>query len=847
MQKSWSTIWPTLASVIIMSVILSGIWLIGEAEDARYLEGRQKETLQDLNEHRALMLNGLNSTMLLPTGLAAYISEHGDISQKEFRGMAKALFAQSKGLLAIELARDNVISHIYPMKGNEKALGLDLMKLPQADSLRLAQKSHSSVIYGPRDLIQGGTAFISETPVFVTMAAGEKKFWGTAIALLDRDALLAESNLSSGHSHLAYVLYRSGADNRPQAFMGDAKVLARNPVRVNIDFLQDTWTLAAVPKEGWQSIHSPNRPAILVLGILLAAIAAFLFWHLLKAPLRLGEKAEQAASKLRDSEARFTAISESVPVPVIITRLQDGLILYANTAATSFLGSDPVGATSAKFFDTAEERERFIAHLTEKGPVNGHELQIRKGNGDYAWVSLFSRPFRTEKGDAIITTFMDISERIRTRRILERMNEELEKRVEERTDELTAANRLLKQEMQDRIRAQESQKQLHDQLLQAQKMESVGIMAGGIAHDFNNLLVSIMGNAELATLETGLPQSADTFLQRVLKAAARGKELVSQLLAYSGKGKLLSQSFDLSDLAAEMARLLKTVISKKATLQIDLTREPLTIHGDPNQVRQVIMNLITNASDALENNNGSIRLRTGRLFVDRKDLNGLYFHEGMKEGEYLFVEVSDDGCGMDQKAMQKIFDPFYTSKFSGTGLGLSALLGIVKSHHGGVFIASQPGKGTTFRVLFPEAPDEAPVPALPIAEAEPDLAEIAGTVLVIDDELDVRKVAKHMLEKNGLQVLLAEDGVKGMEMFAEYGADISLVLLDRTMPNMDGETVFRELRKIRADIPILLVSGYTDTAPVAELLAQKPAGYLHKPYAYGDLIKHVKELLQNDS
>ncbi len=393
----------------------------------------------------------------------------------------------------------------------------------------------------------------------------------------------------------------------------------------------------------------------------------------------------------------------------------------------------------------------------------------------------------------------------------------------------------------EKRRAEEKQRQLEAQIQHAQKLESLGVLAGGIAHDFNNLLMGILGNAGLALLELPEDASARRHILQLERAAQRAAELTSQMLAYSGRGQFVVSTVHLSRVATEMLSLLETVISKNAQLDLHLAEQLPPIRADATQLRQVIMNLITNASDALEDRPGVITLTTGRIELPGAASLGEFSTGELEPGPYVFLEVVDTGKGMDADTLSRIFDPFFTTKFTGRGLGLAAVLGIIRGHRGAIGVESAPGRGTTFRVFFPCA--EA-VPAETAAENDNRLPFAAnGVVLVVDDESQVRDVARQALEKAGMVVLCAENGREGVELFRQHIEDVSVVLLDMTMPEMDGEATFRELRRMSGDVRVILSSGYDEREATRRFQDGQLSGFLQKPYGPRDLVKKVWQVL----
>ena len=387
-------------------------------------------------------------------------------------------------------------------------------------------------------------------------------------------------------------------------------------------------------------------------------------------------------------------------------------------------------------------------------------------------------------------------------------------------------------------RAEEERRAVESRLQQSQNLESLGVLAGGIAHDFNNLLTTILGNAELALLE--LPEGATAARERIRPiqtASQRAAELCREMLAYAGKGRYIVELLDLNRVIEEMGQLLEVSISKKAVLDYKLASKLPPIQADATQIRQVIMNLITNASEAIGDRSGMIYIRTGALNCDRAYLREAYNADHLAEGPYVSLEVSDTGSGIAPEVRDRIFQPFFSTKFAGRGLGLSAVLGIVRAHKGSIKVYCEPGSGATFKVLLPAAAGK----AVPEAAVGPPTSEFRGhgTVLVVDDEEGVRAVAKAMLTKAGFLVETAGDGREALETFRRRRDEIACVLLDLMMPQMDGEETFRELRRIRPDVRVILSSGYNEQEAGKRFSGKGLAGFVQKPYRQSELLSVV--------
>ena len=386
----------------------------------------------------------------------------------------------------------------------------------------------------------------------------------------------------------------------------------------------------------------------------------------------------------------------------------------------------------------------------------------------------------------------------------------------------------------------------------AQKLESLGLLAGGIAHDFNNILMAILGSADLALDELSPMSPARDNLQTIVKASKRAAELAKQMLAYSGKGRFVVEPIDAGGLIEEISHLLEVSISKKSVLKHNLAQNLPTFDGDVTQIRQIIMNLITNASEAIGDKSGVIALSTGAMDCDRAYLDDIneVVRAGLdppSEGVYTYIEVADTGCGMDAETIEKVFDPFFTTKFTGRGLGMSAVLGIVRGHKGVLKITSEVGKGTTFKVLFPanELLDN-DFAVRRKSEAEGGKWCGSGTVLIADDEETVCTVGKQMLERLGFSVLTAPDGREALKVFREHADEFVCVLLDLTMPHMDGEEAFRAMRRLHPGVRVILCSGYNERDATQRFAGKGLAGFIQKPYNMTTLREKLTEVLRGE-
>jgi PAS domain S-box-containing protein len=391
--------------------------------------------------------------------------------------------------------------------------------------------------------------------------------------------------------------------------------------------------------------------------------------------------------------------------------------------------------------------------------------------------------------------------------------------------------------------AEDTRRRIEAQMQHAQKLESLGVLAGGIAHDFNNLLVGILANADPVKRDLPPGSGGERALEMIRIAARRAAELCRQMLAYSGRGHFVVEAVHINDVVGELRELLGASISKKAALVYEPGDGLPLIEADVSQIRQVVMNLITNASDALLDRGGTIRLRTGTVHCAEYDLEDTCTGEPVPAGDYVFFEVSDTGVGMTPQDLQRIFDPFFTTKVAGRGLGLAAVQGIVRGHGGAIHVRSEPGRGTTFRVMYRVGhiaaggrPDAAG------RHASPGRLQGEPRILVVDDEQIVLAAIRDVLGLEGIEVVLAQNGPEALAILRRDPSRFTGVLLDLSMPRMDGDEVLREIRVLRDDIPVIVMSGFDQREAIQNLSHHLPTGFLQKPFEASALVAAVRSL-----
>ena len=515
--------------------------------------------------------------------------------------------------------------------------------------------------------------------------------------------------------------------------------------------------------------------------------------------------------KLRWSQQLFLTIFRSNPAPSMLSSLDDGVCFDVNDAYCRLSGYDRdemIGRKTVDFgvWNSIKERKKIISELARKGRISNIELTIQKKSGEFLPVLGSGEVITLDDVPYILSFYFDISDIRR----LEQERIEWERR-----------------------------------LLHAQKLESLGLLAGGIAHDFNNLLMAVLGNLDFTIQEVALPAAAKFRIGQAMQAASRATDLTRQMLAYSGKGQFEIRRLDLNDLVRENAALFRTAIPKTIVMTLNLSPGLALIEADSGQLQQVIMNLITNAAEAI-GDFGEITLTTIIRDCDQALLGSSRLAEKPEPGRFVFLEIADTGSGMDANTQARLFDPFFTTKFAGRGLGLSAVLGIVRGHRGAILIDSAANRGTTIRVLFPSCPDQS-LPESPAEEAgkqEMTGAEFRGSVLVVDDEKMVRDLSASFLHHLGFQTITAADGAEAMELFRTHADRISLVLLDLTMPHLDGVNACHQMKILHPEIPIILCSGYNSNEATQRFTSEGLAGFLQKPFRLHDLKKIIAQALQ---
>uniref|UniRef100_Q02B07 histidine kinase n=1 Tax=Solibacter usitatus (strain Ellin6076) TaxID=234267 RepID=Q02B07_SOLUE len=544
-----------------------------------------------------------------------------------------------------------------------------------------------------------------------------------------------------------------------------------------------------------------------------------------------GVKPRDADSSLRDA-------------PIACHELDgEGNVVWINQAGCRLLGLPAKQILKRPIWEFVAPGERDSSRLAVQRklsaelPLTVFERTYTRPDGSTLVLEIHEQYRRRANGSlAGIRSFMlDITARKRAEEELRKISDGLESRIRERTQELELAIDFVRREMDERRAAEKEHRKLEAQVQYSQRMESMGVLAGGVAHKFNNLLTTILGYASLAGTEMSQGSRAQEHLEQIIAAAGSAAELTQQMLAYSGRGQFDLKPLEVSPLVESTTRLLDSLVSRKTALSFELTENLPRIEADAGQFRQILVNLVNNAVEAMGERKGQIAISTGLVWAEGGELPPLNSGHMVPAGSYVYLEVADTGTGMDTATLAKIFDPFFTTKFTGRGLGLPAVLGIVRAHRGSIRVVSNPGEGTKIRVFFPALDDADLCEAAPAATSK--VWPRAGTILVVDDEQPILRLAKTVLESAGLHVLTADDGNQAIQVFRAHASEIHAVLLDLTMPGMDGVEVFHNIHAFQPEARVVLCSGYDEHEASNRMGDRRPTAFLRKPYHPRELLK----------
>lgn len=750
-----------------------------------------------LDHSRASLSRELFAAVHLTEGLVAVVRLRDGVSQVEFEALAAAILERSSVTRHVALATGTVIRHVYPLAGNEAALGVDYLQLPgQRDTVLRARTERRTVVAGPLDLVQGGFAIIGRTPIFRPESSddppGTDTYWGIAATVVSFDRLIDASGLVPASATLHIALRgRDGSGPTGPAFWGDAEVFDRDPVVLDVPLPSGSWAIAGVPPGGWPVFMPWTAPEFLegvgvslALALLLFAVFRVSQGRRLEALARQRTEADlgQAYRALAIKEAAI----ESATSAIALTDL-DGRVTYANAAFATMFGrardalpgltlDDLVGTqTAADIARGLAERGTWrgaAAPRTDaeaKRELDGLADTVRDGSGEVLCRSL---------------AFQDVTAR-------KRMMAEVER---------------------------------------SQRLAVLSLFAGGVAHDFNNLLAGLFGNVELAraTLPAGSPAAAH--LETAASAFERARDLTRRLLTFAIGSPPQRQPLPMVSFLRECCSLSLSGASCSWSVDAPTGEDTWQVFGDPNQLSQVFTNILVNARQAMAEG-GHITVTARNRDVGPGD------SEGLPGGRYVEIEVADEGPGIPHDVLAHVFEPFFTTKPTGSGLGLAMAYSITQAHGGQISVTSRLGAGATIRLLLPASAAAAPTNPEPGAEAATE-DTTHGRILFMDDERIVRDMAHRMLTRGGYDVATARDGQDAIDQClaaAAAGQPFDVAILDVTIQGgMGGREALRALRQALPDLAIVLSSGYGEIG--SGQADCRPTAVLPKPYQMHELL-----------
>lgn len=735
------------------------------------------------------------------------------------------------------------VSYIEPMRGNDIALGYDLVTAPTHPMLERARASRQMVVTQQFHLVQDRTdklGVVMAWPVYrstpatggaTSTTAPNETFIGflqcvfrveelleTAAATDSREVLDMLFVDHSEPDEARRILYfRPGILATPPAPAPDVASFYREAAfsrELKLTVGDRDWRVDYRPRNEWLKEQRTATPLIRALSVLgLSSLLAGLVSVIGRRTETIRKEVTLRTAELAESRRQFANLLHTLPGMAYrgdwhdlfeITFASEGALALTGWSAKEF----ETGAVHIRDIIPADDIESIRRDLktaldAQKDFEFEHRIATR--SGDEKWVLSRGRGVYRADGslEVIEGLLIDITEAKRSE-----------------------ANRL----------------KIERKLLEGQKLESLGLLAGGIAHDFNNLLSTILGNANLARMSLNDQTSeTDGQLRAIETAALRAADLCRQMLAYAGKGRFVVERVDLSAMVEELLPLLRVSIARSATLHLQLLNDVPSVKGDATQLRQIVMNLVLNAVDALEGKNGEITLRTGVEHLDQPQLARCVTGAALPSGDYAFLEVKDTGSGMSAETMSKIFDPFFTTKFAGRGLGLAATLGIVRGHNGALLVESELNQGTTFRLFLPpvygETPIEPATPTITVGEWRG-----SGDVLIVEDEDAVREVVEEMVESFGFAPRSFADGSSAVAAFRTNANPWALAIIDLVMPGMNGEQTLQALQRIQPEIRTLLISGYAERTMVPNGARNQRIAFLAKPFDRLAFEKKLREL-----
>jgi len=744
------------------------------------------------------------------------------------------------------------ICYIYPRTGNERAFGYDLLTGPTRSSLDQARANGKLTLTGQVHLVQEPAdrlGIIMAMPAFRPGTDGSPPVFAGFVQMVFRTHDLLERtrtihpdtmldmfflDASETDPALRLLYYRPAVDQaQPLSVPTEAEFRQGVSREQTIPIGRRDWRVLYRPRAGWFEEQNTTLPWVRTGGVIMITLLLTGLVHtlgrrtenierevaartdelrrtqqLLREDIRRRTETERA---LKASERRMQDILDHSPNSIFVKDLEGKYVLVNRQYERMWgrTGEEIRGRNDAGLFppEVAAAHRTTDQQALDAGDVIKFEVTVDLPTGTPATTHLVHKfPLRDAEGR--IYGLCGIS-----------------------TD------------ITDRKQAEADKLAFERNLLQTQKLESLGVLAGGIAHDFNNILTSVLGNASLARQVLAPDEASQKYLHQIENAARRAAALCAHMLTYAGKGKLAANRTDLNRLVQDTCSLLKVSIDKNCSLHLVPASDLPPVLADATQLRQIVMNLIINGAEAIDPRAGGlITVTTFTVQAEAALFHTAIHQPKLPPGPYVGLEVRDNGAGMAPETIARIFEPFFTTKFSGRGLGLSAVLGIIQGHQAALFVTSQPGQGSTFRLLLPAAEGEAVSSQPPFPDPD-NPVRLQGTVLVIDDEEAICVLATAVMECHGAQALSATSGTEALELLRTQGEKISLILLDMTMPGLTGEDTLRQLRQLGFPQPVILMSGYSEKENMQRSANLGVAGFVQKPFEVKSLLAKIRPFL----
>lgn len=769
-------------------IVFTGFNLVYKNALNNHIKEEQTTAEKYAGKTAAALSQAMNIRLNLTNSLAAFTTINRDFTHQQFDSYAAILKNKMTGVRSLQLAPDGIVQYMTNLEANKKALGHNLFT--DVNRAQIAARSRDQRTYniaGPIDLIQGGQAIVARRPLYFSEENGEKeKFWGFATILIEIEPLLNDADFHDLEKNYEVAIRgKDGLGAEGDVFYGSSETFEQSLAVANVNLPDALWQIGMKlkPKNCHMGFIFSN--SYWLVAILLAALITAGAYSILNRPYILNKEIDIATENLR---TMLNSIGEAV-----IATDSNYRIVKLNPIAEKLTGwkfPEAEGKLLSEVFQlvdpaTKAPLENPVTKVMDSGAIkeaNSNAILINREAGEYL-ISQSVAPIFSKQHEmtGVILIFRDIT----------------------------------------------TETELQSQLNQRNKMDSIGLLAGGIAHDFNNILTSIIGATQVLKLpKSNLNDIALKYVEMIINSATRAAELTAKLMAFGRKGTIISSAIDINVVIDDTVAIFRQTLDKNIHISVNKDASMHIINGDHTTLQNAMMNLGINASHALPKG-GNITIRTENIYLSQEYCRESGFD--IQEGQYIRLQFKDDGEGIDPDNLGKIFEPFFTTKEpnKGTGLGLSAVYGTILEHRGAIKVKSEKGNGALFEIYLPCSKDD-------IKEWTDSTKFTAGgegqLVMLVDDEETILLTASELLEEMGFQVITAHNGKEAVELFQDLSSDISLIIMDMIMPEMNGYDAFYKLRAINRNCPIIIASGYYNEEKMQELNSSGLDGFLKKPY-----------------